>query len=122
MKKKDLPLTNSSSGDSDIHIEVVYAQPEDQTVHQVRLAEGATVHDALRVSGLLDKAYPDQALNVVPDVTAVGIYGERVAWDDVLMDGDRVEVYRPLVIDPMEARRARAKKQQEKIKPTQNQR
>lgn len=96
----------------DIHVEVVYPLLQEQTVIEVQLPSGSTVRDALRKSGLLDRKFADDALNIVQDVTPVGIYSERVTYDDILEEGDRVEVYRPLVLDPMEARRLRAKQQQ----------
>lgn len=58
------------------------------------LPEGATVGDALARAGLR--------------AGSVGIYGERVTPETRLADGDRVEVYRPLRLDPKEARRRRA--------------
>jgi len=99
-----------------ILVEVVYALPDEQEILQVSLPEDSTVLDALRESGLIDRKFADENLNVVPGVTPVGIYGDKVAYDDLLEDGDRIEVYRPLVIDPMEARRARAQKQQADLK------
>lgn len=92
--------------------------PNEQNVQSLALPSGATVLDALKASGLLDKKFADDSLNLVAHQTPVGIYGERVGYDEVLENGDRVEVYRPLITDPMEARRARAKiqKQQHKKK------
>lgn len=99
-----------------LNIEIVYALPDDQTVSELTVDEGATVEDAIVQSGLLDKKFSDPALNIIKNKTPVGIYAERVGWQDLLQDGDRIEIYRPLQIDPMEARRARAKSQQEKKK------
>jgi len=64
----------------------------------VRLPAGATVRDAVAASGL------------AVDWSAVGIFGRRVAAEAPVSDGDRVEIYRPLVNDPKEARRRRAGK------------
>lgn len=86
-----------------MRVGVVYAASADeQSVVAVELAAGATVENAIRASGLLLR-YPeiDLAQN------AVGIFGERVTLDRVVEDGDRVEIYRPLVADPKEARRRR---------------
>lgn len=77
-------------------VEVVYALPENAHVVSVRLPEGATVADALAASGLSGVAF--------------GIFGREVAAGHPLRDGDRVEIYRPLELDPKEARRLRAKK------------
>jgi hypothetical protein len=80
-----------------LRVAVVTAFPGKQSVVALELPEGATVQDALRKSG------------VAFDPRNVGIFGERVSPDARLADGDRVEVYRPLEIDPKEARRRRAR-------------
>ncbi len=89
-----------------MNVEVVYAIPEEQTVVELVLEPQATVGDAIIASGLYER-YP----SIQPGVTPVGIYGEKVHYDTVLADGDRVEIYRPLEVDPMEARRLRARSQ-----------
>jgi putative ubiquitin-RnfH superfamily antitoxin RatB of RatAB toxin-antitoxin module len=74
---------------------------------QLRLAAGACVSDALRASGLLER-HPQ--INLA--VQRVGVWGQVVGLDAPLRERDRVEVYRPLTIDPKEARRLRQKRQQ----------
>ncbi|MRS92158.1 RnfH family protein [Enterobacteriaceae bacterium RIT714] len=88
-----------------IAIEVAYALPEKQYLQRVKLEEGATVEDAIRASGLLE-------LRSDIDLTKnkVGIYSRPVKLTDMLNDGDRVEIYRPLIADPKELRRQRAEK------------
>ncbi|CNJ29854.1 RnfH family protein [Yersinia aldovae] len=88
---------------SDIRIEVVYALPERQYVRMVSLEVGSTVEDAINVSGLLELR-PDIDLKR----NKVGIYSRPVKLGDKLNDGDRVEIYRPLIADPKELRRQRA--------------
>lgn len=88
-----------------INVEVVYANAKKQAVLSVSLAEQATVQAAIEQSGILQQ-YPEINLNE----NKVGIYSELVTLDTQLSDGDRVEIYRPLNITPMEARRLRAKK------------
>ncbi|MFO1392787.1 MAG: RnfH family protein [Steroidobacteraceae bacterium] len=81
-------------------VEVVYARPERQAVARVRLAPGMTAGDAVDASGIL-AAHPelrDRSLDL-------GIFGRPVPRTEILHDGDRVEIYRPLVADPREARR-----------------
>ena len=78
----------------------------------VHLPPGATLLDALNESGLLQR-HPA----IDPRVQAVGVWGQRRSVDSVLRDGDRVEVYRPLVIDPMDARRLRQRRQQATCSP-----
>ena len=86
-----------------INVEVIYALPERQPLLRIRLAEGATVEDAIRQSGVLD-AFPDIDLAR----NKVGIFSKLVKLDEVLRDKDRVEIYRPLIADPKEVRRKRA--------------
>ena len=75
-------------------VEVVAAYPDGAQTRSVNLPAGATVRDALGASGLEGHAF--------------GIFGKRVELDHRLNDGDRVEIYRPLALDPKEARRRRA--------------
>lgn len=90
---------------SDIRVEVVYALPERQYVRQVKLATGSSVEQAILASGLLElRSDIDLASN------KVGIYSRPAKLSDVLNDGDRVEIYRPLIADPKELRRQRAEK------------
>lgn len=85
-------------------VEVVYA-PAPHEVDRVvlLLAPGATVADALQLSGLLARH------GLVPDDLAVGVWGRACALDLRLRERDRVEIYRPLQVDPKEARRQRYK-------------
>jgi putative ubiquitin-RnfH superfamily antitoxin RatB of RatAB toxin-antitoxin module len=86
-----------------IGVEVVYALPAEQRVVQLELEAGATAIEALRASGLLDR-HPE----IAGAEPLLGIFGARVKPDACLKAGDRVEVYRPLRLDPMAARRAKA--------------
>ena len=88
-----------------ITVEVVYALPEKQYLHRVVLEEDATVEQAIRASGLLELR-EDIDLNL----NKVGIYSRPVKLRDAVHDGDRVEIYRPLIADPKELRRQRAEK------------
>jgi len=78
-------------------VEVVQALPEGARIVSVNLPAGATLRDALAASGFNQEG-------------TFGIHGKRAALDQPLAEGDRVEVYRPLAIDPKEARRRRAAK------------
>lgn len=88
-----------------IAVEVVYALPEKQYLQRVMLDEGATVEAAIHASGILE-------LRSDIDLTKnkVGIYSRPVKLADVVKEGDRVEIYRPLIADPKELRRQRAEK------------
>ena len=91
--------------DEPIRVEVAYATPERQLILEVEARSGVTVDEAIRVSGILD-AFPE----IDPEDTKVGVFGKAATGATVLMDGDRVEIYRPLIADPKEARRKRAAK------------
>lgn len=86
-----------------IQVEVIYALAEAQPLLRVQLAEGATVDDAIRASGVLE-AFPDIDLAK----NKVGIFSKLVKLDEPVRDKDRVEIYRPLIADPKEVRRKRA--------------
>ena len=92
-------------GGAEVRVEVVYATPARQCEKTVTLAHGGTVEGAIRASGLLEE-FPEIDLTV----NRVGIYGEAVALDSALEDGARIEIYRPLIADPKEARRMRARR------------
>ena len=81
-------------------IEVAYARAERQRVVRLPLERPMSAEEAVRASGLLDE-FPELAGQVL----ALGIFGRRVDGRHVLRDGDRVEIYRPLKVDPREARR-----------------
>mgnify|MGYP003259027465 FL=1 len=89
----------------DIRVEVAYALPEKQYLQRVTLSEGATVEEAINASGLLElRSDIDLAKN------KVGIFSRPARLADAVQDGDRVEIYRPLIADPKELRRKRAEK------------
>lgn len=87
-----------------MHIEVVFALPDEQLVIAVELPEQATVDDAIRQSKIMEK-YPE----IDFEVNKTGIFGKPASGDTVLHPGDRVEIYRPLIADPKEIRKQRAK-------------
>ncbi|MFO1418988.1 MAG: RnfH family protein [Methylotetracoccus sp.] len=86
-----------------MNIEVVYALPDEQSVVRLELPEPARVRDAIEGSGLLER-HPQIDLTR----QSVGVFGRICELDETIKDGDRVEIYRPLRIDPKEQRRARA--------------
>lgn len=91
-----------------LEIEIVYGLPDRQVLKTMQLAEGTTVRAAALQSGL-DGIFEDLNLHSTP----LGIFGKAVKDDTPLRDGDRIEVYRPLLIDPKEARRKRVQNQEE---------
>lgn len=88
-----------------LRIQVCYAMPQRQLLVDVELPAGSSLHEAIKASGVLMQA-PEIDLSV----WRVGIYGKLKPLDAALHDRDRVEIYRPLIADPMEARRRRATK------------
>jgi len=87
----------------ELRVTVVHCVPGGEDLTEVTLPAGATVADAIGASGVLDRR-PELAATS-PDV---GIWGRACALAQRLEDGDRVELYRPLTVDPKEARRVRA--------------
>lgn len=87
-----------------ITVEVVYAAASGQILRRIELAAGGTVLQAIEASGIIGML-PEGAV----DLRRLGIFSRKVAPDQPLHDGDRVEIYRPLLLDPMEARRQRAR-------------
>ena len=86
-----------------ISVELVFAMPDKQVLRSVTLAEGSSVDDVIAMGNLL-RDFPELALE---DMQA-GIWGRPVDRDHVVREGDRVELYRPLEMDPREARRLKA--------------
>jgi len=86
-----------------IRVEVVYALPGEQALVALEVAAGTTAGEAVRRSGIPAR-WPDA------DTRCIGVFGEHVDPGRVLEDGDRVEIYRPLLADPKEARRETARR------------
>jgi putative ubiquitin-RnfH superfamily antitoxin RatB of RatAB toxin-antitoxin module len=84
-----------------IGVEVVYVRPDKQVMIALSLPAGTTVREAV------DRASAQTGLAELQHAP-VGIFGKLVAGAVVLRDGDRVEIYRPLVADAKQARRRRA--------------
>jgi putative ubiquitin-RnfH superfamily antitoxin RatB of RatAB toxin-antitoxin module len=91
-----------------INIEVAYALPTKQAIVDVALKEGTTVQQAIEASNILEQ-FPDIDLKA----TKVGVWSRVVKLNDTLIDGDRIEIYRPLIADPKEIRKRRAEKAKE---------
>lgn len=83
--------------------EVAYALPDKQTILVVESDNELTVIEAVNESGIID-VYPELKNKKLK----LGIFGKLAKEDAVLHEGDRVEIYRPLIADPKEARKKRA--------------
>ncbi|NOQ77207.1 MAG: RnfH family protein [Methylococcaceae bacterium] len=84
-------------------VEVAFAIPEKQVVITVTLVEGSTVQQAIDTSGVVNQFSEIDLLSM-----PVGIFGKICKLDQGVKSGDRVEIYRPLLQNPMDARRNRA--------------
>lgn len=86
-------------------VEIAYALPDTQQLIDLKVATGTTAREAIENSGILQR-FPEIDLSRYK----IGIFGKAVKLDRVLSPGDRVEIYRPLIADPKDARRRRAGK------------
>ena len=91
---------------AEIRVQVCYPLPQGQepVLRELSMEEGSTIRDAVIASGLLP--------GFDADACPVGIFGKKKPADTRLREGDRVEIYRPLVADPKDARRRRAVKKE----------
>ncbi len=87
-----------------ITVEVVYALAETQVLTELQVAPGTTARQAIVLSG-----FPQRFPQIDLAGQKIGIFGRLAKPDAVLQAGDRVEIYRPLIADPKDARRRRAK-------------
>jgi len=83
-----------------LQISVVYAESERQHWLPVQVHEGCLLEEAIRRSGILER-YP--SIDLVSQ--KVGVFGKIAALDTALKNGDRVEIYRPIVADPKTVKR-----------------
>lgn len=85
-----------------ISVEVVYARPDKQLIKTVKILPNATIEDAIIASAICDD-FPEIKLSTI----MVGIFSKKATLMHRLKDHDRVEIYRPLLIDPKQARKRR---------------
>lgn len=88
-----------------LNIEVCYALADAQTLIALTLPAGATVRDAIDASQIAVQ-HPE----IDPATAKIGIFGKLTTLDATLADHDRVEIYRPLIVDPKLARQRRVEK------------
>lgn len=94
-----------NAGDPPLRIEVVHALPDRAWRVPLQLPRGATVAQALQAADM-----PSRVPGLVVDPARLAIFGRRVGPEEPLQDGDRIEILRPLLADPMQARRDRARR------------
>ena len=95
--------------DTSLHIEVAYAEPDKQRLLAFQVACGTTARQAV-----LQSALPTEFPHVDFAAASIGIFGKKVKDNIPLRGGDRVEVYRALLVDPKENRRRKAAAKQKK--------
>ena len=86
-----------------LRVEVAYALPESSRLIALDVVQGTCIEQAIKASGIIDQ-HPEIDLAT----HRVGIFGRLATLNTPLMQGDRVEIYRPLTVDPKTARRLRA--------------
>ncbi len=97
-------------GRAELQVEVVYCPaPGETDLRTLVLAPGATLGDAVQASGLLLQH------GLAFEALRLGVWGKPRSADTVLRERDRVEIYRPLTVDPKEARRQRYKQHRDKF-------
>ena len=89
----------------EILVEIAYALPEEQVIISIKVPTIFNVQQAIEKSGI-QKKFPSIDLSK----NKVGIFGKKTTLDHLLKDRDRIEIYRPLILDPKEMRRKRAAK------------
>ncbi|MDX9874316.1 MAG: RnfH family protein [Spongiibacteraceae bacterium] len=95
-----------STATEQITVEVAYALPDRHFLRAIRVPAGTTLQEAVVQSGVAQQ-FPELDLNDL----RLGVFGKVAKRDQVVSDGDRIEIYRPLLADPKEVRRARAARQ-----------
>ena len=90
----------------EIIVEVAYAMPGEQVIISIKVPTKFNVKQAIEKSGI-QKKFPSIDLSK----NKVGIFGKKTTLDHVLKNRDRIEIYRPLILDPKEMRRKRAAKE-----------
>ena len=86
-----------------VHIEIAYATPQRQMILEQTVDAGTSPRDAVKQSNI-DHYFPE----IDKDSCDIGIFGKAVRPDHELENGDRIEIYRPLIADPKEVRKQRA--------------
>jgi len=99
VRKKSMPSTENH-----INIEVAFARPDVQVIISLTVPEGTTIDQAITLSGVAKKFSEITTINPLK----VGIFSKAKKLTDLIQEGDRIEIYRPLIADPKEARRKRA--------------
>jgi len=104
-------MVNNSAGEAvndRITVEVAYALPSRQALLTISVSSAATIEQIIQQSGILQQFPQIDLLS-----QKVGVWSRPVKLDDNVKEGDRIEIYRPLIADPKDLRRRRAEKAKE---------
>lgn len=104
MHSHDVLMSYTRRETSDVRVEVVFAAPDRQELIEIEVPSGTSVDEAIAASSI-DQLFPGIELAHCD----VGIWGRIVERNTLVSDGDRVEIYRPLLMDPRDSRRLRAR-------------
>jgi putative ubiquitin-RnfH superfamily antitoxin RatB of RatAB toxin-antitoxin module len=94
-----------------IEIEVVYGLPHKQVLLSLKVPKGTSMLNCIKLSGIV-KHFPE----IIPEEAVIGIFSKLCKLEDVIHQGDRIEIYRPLTADPKEMRKLRAEKAKQAAK------
>jgi len=97
--------TQSENTSEMINIEVVYGLPHKQKLLALTVPKGTTIESAIVLSGI-EQYFPE----IIPSEAVVGIFSKPSKLENIVCDGDRIEIYRPLTADPKEMRKLRAER------------
>jgi putative ubiquitin-RnfH superfamily antitoxin RatB of RatAB toxin-antitoxin module len=112
-KQQHILSDPAHDANQEIAVEVAYARPDVQVIIPVQVRQGATLEDAIRQSGILDTF---AEINLA--VNKVSVFGKLSKLTVGLRSGDRVEINRPLIADPKQARKQRAEQDSKKFSMT----
>jgi putative ubiquitin-RnfH superfamily antitoxin RatB of RatAB toxin-antitoxin module len=98
------------TGEKPVPVEVAYAMPARQVILKISLLPGTSAAEAIELSGIR-KLFP--GIEKLPNV---GVFSRKVSLEYLMQPGDRLEIYRPLLVDPKEVRRRKAEEQKAQTK------
>lgn len=95
---------------NELSLEVAYAKPDEQVILTLTVSEGCTLLEAIHSSGILQR-FPEIDLSK----QAIGVFSQPRQLGERAEEGDRIEIYRPLLNDPKETRRRKAKRRKKRL-------
>ena len=96
-------IHHQGAAETMLQVELVYALPDKQFLKRFKVKQGSTIAEAIEISGIRD-----EIRSIEIKEKQVGIFGKLVKLDDEIKAGDRIEIYRPLAVDPKERRKRKA--------------